>query len=165
MVKKNHLTLLLLMALFVILPIKVSAASLLSSLEIQGMNGGLNLSKNTWNINFETSFDYVNITATPVDSSVVVEGDGKVSIQEGANQIIVTATSNGKTETFTINLNVVKKTSSSKGKSVSYDKDAADDIKNPETGAFLNVTLIAIAIISSLFVIKAVFKNQKFYRI
>ena len=147
----------------------VNAAGLLTGLEVEGI-GALNVSsKRSWNLGFSTSLDYVTVTATAAEG-VTVEGDGKVSIKEGANAIVITAKSGSTTETYTINLNVTKKAGGNgavvdpKDGTVSYDKDAGD-IKNPETGAFMNCSLIALAIGASLITIVSVSRKNKFFNI
>ena len=147
----------------------VKAAGLLTGLEVEGI-GSLSVStKNSWNLGFSTSYDYVTITATAAEG-VTVTGDGQVPIKEGANSIVVTATNGTQTDTYTINLNVTKKAGGSgavvdpKDGTVSYDKDATD-IKNPETGAFMNCSLIAFAIGSSLFTLIKLRKKTRFYNI
>ena len=147
----------------------VNAAGLLTGLEVEGIQPLDVASKRTWTLSFSTSLDYANVKATAAEG-VTVEGAGKVSIKEGANQIVVTAKSGSSTETYTINLNVTKKTGGSgavvdpKDGTVSYDKDAGD-IKNPETGAFMNCSLIAFAVVTSLITIKRFAKKNKFYNI
>lgn len=131
--------LLIVLILLVLLPLKINAASLLSNLEVEGI-GSLNLSKRSWNLGFSTSLNYVNITATPSDSSVIVEGDGKINIKEGSNLITITASKGSEKETYTINLNVTKKDGTS---GTSYDKDG-NELKNPNTGAFMSLAFFGV---------------------
>ena len=158
--KKNILTLIFAIGLLLIIPINASAESLISSIEVEGI-GPLNLSKKTWNLGYSTSFDYVNITATPASDGVTIKGDGKVDIKEGNNNIVITATNGSATESYTINLNVTKK--DGKG-SASYDKDG-NVTSNPETGAFLNVTLISAALLCSIAILYLTRKKQKFFHL
>ena len=165
--KKINLIVVFLIGL-ILLPIKINAASLLSGLEIEGI-GNLNVAKKSWNLGFSTSLNYANVTATPADESVKVEGDGKVDIKEGANTITVTASKGEQTETYTINLNVTKKagnggsTTSSSSK-VSYDKDG-NEIKNPNTGAFMNIAFVTLLGSSIALIAIKSNKKKKFYRI
>ena len=147
----------------------VHAAGLLTGLEIEGI-GALDVSsKRSWTLGLTTPYDYANITATAAEG-VTVEGAGKVSIKEGANTITITASSGGQSETYTINLNVTKKSGGAgavvdpKDGTVSYDKDATD-IKNPETGAFMNYTLLIGTCIISIAVITKFAKKKIFYNI
>ena len=158
--KKNIISLIIAIGILLILPIKVSASTLLSSIEVEGI-GTLNLSKNSWNLGYSTPYDYVNITATPASEDVTVEGAGKVSVQQGANNIVIKATNGTATESYTINLNVSKKEVSS---STSYDKDG-NVTTNPETGAFLNVTLVSVLSILSIAIIYLTNKKQKFFHL
>lgn len=163
---KNFLALLTL-GLFV-LPFKVNAASLVSSIEVEGI-GNLNMSRNPMNYGFTTSLDYANIKATPSDENVKINGDGKVNIKEGTNTITITASKGEQKETYTINLNVTKKAGnssiSSKSTSnnlISYDKDG-NELKNPNTGAFMNIELVAVSIITLLFGIIKLNSKKKLY--
>lgn len=151
----------LLIVIFLI-PINVNAASLLSDLQVEGI-GSLELNKNSWNLSLGTPYDYVNITATPIDSSVTVEGAGQVAIQEGANTITITASNGSQTENYTINLNVTKKSGSVGTGAVSYDKDA--NIINPETGAFLPLGIIITIGIGAIVSIVYLRKNKVFNRL
>ena len=142
----------------------------MSNLEIEGIGALGIMSKNTFNLGFSTSFDYVTITATPAGEGITVTGVGQVPIQEGANQLVVTATNVSQSETFTINLNVTKEAGGTgavvdpKDGTVSYDKDATD-IKNPETGAFMNCSLMLLAIGGSLIAIVGISRKKKFFNI
>ena len=166
MKKVRSLVIALVLGLFVILPFKANAASLISSLEIEGI-GSIGMSKNYYEFQYETSFDYVKITATPKDSSVTITGAGKVDITEGANTIVVSATDGTNTEKITFVLNVTKITgtaSSGSSSSVSYDKDG-NEIKNPNTGAFMNVSIVAISLVGASIVINSMRKKNKFYKL
>ena len=126
-------------------------------------------------MDFSTSLDYVNIITKTSNENVKVEGAGKVSIKEGANKLVVTASEGDQTETYTINLNVTKTTgkaasATSNEKDVkavsttSYDKDGKATA-NPDTGAFLNYSLLigggAIAI-GAIIIVR---RHNKFYRL
>lgn len=141
-----------------VIPLNVNAASLLSDIQVEGI-GSINLSKKSFNLSLATPYDYANIYATPVDSSVTVEGAGQVAIQEGVNTITVTASNGSQSETYTINLNVSRNTSE-----VKYDKNG-DIITNPETGSFVNYVLFGIIGIVSLILIVNLLRKKKFYNI
>lgn len=144
------------------LPGRVFAASLLSSLEVDGI-GALNISsRNTFNITLTTSLDYATINATPVDSTVQVSGTGNVKVQEGDNKLTVTATKGTETETYTINLKVYKK-SAQDIKSVT-DSDGKS-VTNPDTGTFVNYALIGLGAGLCLFIVFKVVKGKKVYKI
>ena len=143
------------------LPSKVFAASLISNIEIEGI-GSIGLGRATHDLGLQTSFDYTNITVTPANEGITIEGAGKVPIQEGLNKIVITASDGKATETHTINLNV-SKISGTIQSGNSYEKGG--EIKNPETGAFLNYTLIIVSLLSAAFVIKTTTKKAKFHRI
>lgn len=139
--------------LMIFLPFKINAASLLSNLDVEGV-GQLNLSKRNWNLAFTTSLDYVNISATPIDSLTTVEGTGRINIKEGTNTITITASNGSQTETYTINLNVTKV----QGKvTTSYDKDG-NPLKNPNTGAFISIG--SFLLLSVLMVISLVYLRK-----
>ena len=148
----------------------VHAASLLNSLEVEGI-GALDVSsRKTWNLSYSTSYDYVNINATGGEG-VNIQGAGKVSLKEGANSIVITASNGSQSETYTINLNVTKKSGGTSAvdpkdgtTSNKYDKDATD-IKNPETGAFVNFTLLSILAITSLVTMITFLRKKSFYNI
>ncbi len=154
---KKITTNIILLALLLIIPIKASAASLLSKLEVEGI-GELSLSKTSWNLQLTTSLDYANIIAVPTEETVIIEGDGKVSVQEGQNQIIVKASKEEQVETYTINLNVIKSSVSTNASDPKIVDDSGTDVKNPDTGSFISYTIMAI-LAGSLLVI--ILKNKK----
>ena len=147
MTKKVFLSIVLVIMMAIIIPVKVSAASLLSDLKVEGI-GSLNLAKKSWNLTLTTTLDYANIMATPANESVTVEGIGKVKVNEGANTIVVKATDGTNTEEFTININVIKG---------SYSATDGQSVKNPKTGEnFIKETFIidVIAVLSIVLIIK-----------
>lgn len=147
--------LLLVIAALLVLPFSVKAESLLTGLEIEGI-GSLGLSRKVYNLSYSTPFDYVNIKATAPEG-VTVEGAGKVSVQPGANTIVVKASNGTATDTYTINLNVSKK-------GTAANSDNNDDIKNPNTGAFIGIAgIVTIALIVTGSVVIA--RKSKLYRI
>ena len=160
---KNIKTLLLLLFLgcLFVLPTNAKAASLFSSIEVEGI-GEISLAKTSHTLGFETSLDYVNITATPASEGVTIEGAGKINITEGMNQIVVTATNGSATESQTINLNVSK---ISGGASVSGNAYGKGEVENPETGAFFNYTLIVLCIAGAIGILKLANNKNKFFRI
>ncbi len=157
---KRVLVLFVLGVLFV-LPSKVNAASLITGINIEGI-GDLGLSRRTYDLGYSTSFDYVNITATAVEG-VNVEGAGKVSIKEGLNTIVISASDGKTSDSYTINLNVTK-ISGNANSAVSYDKDG-NKLENPNTGAFANVALIGLAILGGALVIIKIQKSKKLYKL
>lgn len=133
---------------FLIVPFCVNAASLLTNLNVEGI-GDLNLSRRKWNLTLTSSLDYTNITATALDG-VTIEGNGKVALQEGDNQVVVKATdANGETEDYTINIKLIKK--------------SANETNNPETGAFLSIGGILVLACLAIGILKL--KKNKFYKI
>ena len=165
--KIKNLLLLVLIGLFV-LPFKVNAASLVSSINVEGI-GDLNMSRNPMVYGFSTSLSYANVKATPVSENVKITGDGKVDIKEGENTITITANDGSNTETYTVVLNVTKKAgntgTATSNSTVSYDKDG-NELKNPATGAFMNIELAVIGSITLLFgAIKLNSKKKLFNRI
>ena len=143
-----------------VLPSKVDAASnLLSSLEVEGI-GNLDISSTrTWNLTLSTSFDYANITATPADSTVNVSGGGKVSVNEGANQFIITASNGSQSETYTINLNVVKMAAGGDIKNITDSE--GNLVTNPDSGSFASMSLIAGGIIVAIVLMRFASKTKK----
>ena len=161
----RSLLLLLFVGALLIIPTKASAASaLLENNTAEGVPT-LGLGSNTYTINYSTSFDYVNISATPKAEGVTVEGVGKLPIQAGANQYIVKATSGTTTETYTINLNTTIISGKASSATTTVDPKTGEPITNPETGAFLNYSLVAISLLGSLVVINKLKNKNKFYRI
>lgn len=79
----------------------------LSSLKIEGYD--LEFNKDTLEYNIDLNFDVteINVIAEPEDSKSSVDGDGKVTLSQGMNQIkIVVTAQNGNTKTYVINANV-----------------------------------------------------------
>ena len=156
--KKGLLFLVLIVTLLVILPVKVMAANLLSDLQVEGI-GSLSLTKNTWNLTLTTSLDYANIIATPANGDVKVEGAGHVKVNPGNNKIVVKATSGANTESYTINLNVIKSSGGAKtGTGSVSNAKSADPVKNPNTGDLLSsetLVLGASAVVLVAFIIRS----------
>lgn len=109
------------------LPVLVNAASLTKRITIDGI-GDMNLSKNSYNLTLTTTLNYAEIEVEPANPSYTVTGDGKVDIQEGANKLVVTVSDGTNTEEYTINLTMKRPADETNG--------------NPETGAFLSVTVV-----------------------
>ena len=66
-------------------PLVVSAkVNLASSISIDGI-GEAPLNGNSWSVKLTTTLDYTDITVTPINENVTVEGAGRVSIEEGNN--------------------------------------------------------------------------------
>lgn len=165
--KKLNLLVLLLCVLF-IGSIKTYAITepALSHLEVeteQG-NGIFNLgSKKVFNFGLSSTLGYANIIATPTDPSYQVSGAGKVNCTEGLNKIdvVVTDPSDNSSVTYTINL-TYNGVASSPAKS--YDKDG-NEIENPPTGDFLNITLISLIGLGAIILINKTIKKSRFYRV
>lgn len=123
------------------LPILVNAASLTNKITVDGI-GDLNLNKKSFNLNLTTTLDYAEIEVEAADPSYTVTGDGKVDIQEGANKLVVTVSDGTNTEEYTINLTMRRPSDETDG--------------NPETGAFLPITIVvgALAIAGCLYFAK-----------
>lgn len=123
------------------LPVLVNAASLTKRITIDGI-GDMNLSKNSYNLTLTTTLDYAEIEVETANPSYTVTGDGKVDIQEGANKLVVTVSDGTNTEEYTINLTMKRPSDETDG--------------NPETGAFLSVTVVVagLAIASGLYFAK-----------
>jgi hypothetical protein len=137
----------------IIIPIKVHAGSMLSSLSVDGI-GNLNLSKSSWNLTFSSSNDYITINAVAADEGYTITGAGNVNLQEGANTIVVNVSdSKGASEDYTINVNFTKTTASK----------SSNGSDNPETGAFLSVGLVAVVLVISA--VSLIYKKNKFYKI
>ena len=150
--------LLLAIGAFLVLPFSVKAETLLTSLEIEGI-GQLGLSRKVFNLGYQTPFDYVNIKATAPEG-VTIEGAGKVPVNPGHNTIVVKASNETATDTYTINLNVTKKGSAAANAS----SNNSEDIKNPNTGAFVSIISVsAISLIVLGLIIAA--RRKKLYRI
>ena len=158
--KRTRFLTIALLVLFVFIPLRVHAASLISKLEVEGI-GDLSLARNSWNLQLTTSLTYANIIATPANETVTIEGAGKVEVNEGQNQIVVKATSGETTETYTINLNVIKSTGNvATGTDVKVVDANGTDVKNPNTGSFVSLTIIMI-LIGSLILIAVNNRNKK----
>ena len=79
----------------------------LSSLKIEGYD--LEFNKDTLEYNIDLNFDVteINVIAEAEDSKSSIDGDGKVTLSQGMNQIkIVVTAQNGSTKTYVINANV-----------------------------------------------------------
>lgn len=114
-------------------PIFVNAASLVSSISVDGI-GDLTLNRNTWNLTLTTTLDYVDIDVVTVAEGTTVEGAGKVEVQEGANELAIKVSDGTTTENYTININIRR--------------PSIDESGNPDTGAFIPTALIICGIIS-----------------
>ena len=149
--KSNLFTSIALLVLLLILPLKVNAASLLSKLEVEGI-GALNLARGTYNLTLTTTLDYANIMATPAKEGVEITGTGKINVNAGDNQIVVTATDGTETQNYTINLNVIKAGSTANAKS----EGDGTPIANPKTGSLLTketvITILLAFLISGLLI-------------
>ena len=122
-------------ALFLILlcPVTVFAKiSLAKSINVDGI-GNAPLRNNSWKCYLTTTLDYTDIKVTPISDDVVVEGAGRVQIQEGDNEIPITLKQGDVTETFTIHM-VMK-------------RPKLDSNGNPETGSFIPYALGGLVII------------------
>lgn len=122
----------LLLVLFMF-PMLVNAASLVNSITVDGI-GELKLDRTTWNLTLTTTLDYVDIDVVTTAESTVVEGAGKVEVQEGANALSIKVSDGTTTENYTININVKRPSEESGG--------------NPETGAFFPSAIIVCGVIS-----------------
>ncbi len=166
MKRVKSLLLLLFIGALLVLPTKAKALTLIESAEVEGI-GGLRIAgastSVTKNLTLATPFDTTTITAVPAGDGVTIEGAGQVTIKEGANQFVVTATKGAQKETLIINLNVVRDVSAFTTSAV--DPKTGEPINNPQTGAFLNYSLIISGIAVSLIVINKVRRKTKFYRI
>ena len=161
----KSLLLLLFVGALLIIPTKARAASaLLENITVEGVPT-LMLGSNTYTIKYSTSFNYVNISATPKSTGLTVEGVGQLPIQAGANQYVVTATDGTTTETYTINLDTTIISGKASSTTTTVDPKTGEPITNPETGAFLNYSLVAISLLGALVVINKLKNKNKFYRI
>ena len=146
---KKHLLVLSFIFILTFVPIRTGAITspALSHLEVeteQGL-GNFNLSggKKTFNFSLSSSLDYANIIATPTNESYQVSGAGKVQLKDGNNviEVVITDPSDNSTEKYTINLNF-SKSNSSNGTS----NTTNGDVKNPETGSFVNAKTLILGV-------------------
>lgn len=134
--------------LLIVMPMFVHAATLVQGINFDGI-GELGLSRNTWNLNLTTSLDYVDIDVIPANDTVTVTGAGKVDVVEGDNTIVFTATDGTTTETYTVHVKI--------------NRPSGDGSANPETGAFVSVTMIGIGILVGFTMLRL--KKAKMIRI
>ena len=115
-------------------PLVVSAkVNLASSISIDGI-GEAPLNGNSWSVKLTTTLDYTDITVTPINDNVTVEGAGRVNIEEGNNDITITLKEGETVETYVIHMNMVRPKTDTDG--------------NPETGAFVPVMIITVGILA-----------------
>ena len=131
-----------------LVPTFVKAATLIDNLEVERSADTytFNMSRNSWTYTLYTDKETANIKVTAKEG-VTVTGNGEVPIQEGANKLTITATDGTNTETYTLNLNVVK---------VEI-KDG--EIVNPPTGS--NLPIISLITLTSLGIIITFFNRKK----
>ena len=116
------------------IPLVVSAkVNLASSISIDGI-GEAPLNGNSWSVKLTTTLDYTDITVTPINDNVTVEGAGRVNIEEGNNDITITLKEGETVETYVIHMNMVRPKTDTDG--------------NPETGAFVPVMIITVGILA-----------------
>ena len=130
-------------AIILMIPILVKADGLITKIEVEGI-GNLTLDRTSWDLNLTSTLDYVNINVEAIDG-IEVTGAGQVS-----NTIKITATDGKDAEEYTLNINVTRPVENNTG--------------NPETGAFLPSSILAIASVS-LIGILILSKKNKFYHI
>ena len=136
-----------------LIPSFVKAATLIENLEVERSADTytFSMNRNSWTYTLFTDKDTANIKVTAKDG-VTVTGNGEVPIQEGANQLTITATDGTNTETYTLNLNVVK-TEIKNG-----------EIVNPPTGH--NIKTISIVSLFGLGIIITLLNKKKvFYKL
>jgi phosphotransferase system glucose/maltose/N-acetylglucosamine-specific IIC component len=141
--------------LMLIVPFGVHASGTptLSSLSVEGI-GSLNVARSSFNVKLTSTLGYATITATPSDSSYVVTGAGQVKCNQGMNTInvVVKNPTDNSSKTYTINLNYVAGTSSSK-----------TSIQNPNTSVSDNISLmVGIAIMG---IVSLIFINRKLHKL
>lgn len=148
---KKKISGILVMGLLLLMPNIVKADEYLKSISIGTIdNFNLDRASKVYNLTYyDATGDYATIKVEPQDG-VTVEGDGKVAIEEGQNQFVIKATKGDSTQTYTINLNVVRQDISSGN--------------NPATGDFLPISIafICAGAVGGYLVIK---KKNKFYRV
>ena len=116
------------------IPLVVSAkVNLASSISIDGI-GEAPLNGNSWSVKLTTTLDYTDITVTPINDNVTVDGAGRVNIEEGNNDITITLKEGETVETYVIHMNMVRPKTDTDG--------------NPETGAFVPVMIITVGILA-----------------
>lgn len=147
--KKNYLFLGLILILF--MPIIVSAKPTLSQLNVAGI-GDLNVNRQTYYLSLTSTYDYVIIKAVPSDSSYTVTGDGKVNLTTGNNKVIVSVANNsGEKTDYILNIN--------------FNQNNTNSSDNPNTGAFLNISVISVLTILVVLVIIKIRSKNKFYKV
>ena len=151
----------LVICLMIFIPLQARAASLISSIEVEGV-GPLGMARKTYNLDYSTSFDYVNITATPASEDVTITGAGKVDITEGQNSIVISATDGTNSDSYTINLNVTKISGTG---SAATTTGTSSSTGNPETGAFMPILAIIGAFAAAGISVVYLNKNKKFNKI
>ena len=115
-------------------PVVVSAkVTLAEKITIDGI-GDAPLSGNSWSVKLTTTLDYTDITVTPINENVKVEGAGKVDIKEGDNEITLTLSEGETKETYVIHMNMVRPKTDTNG--------------NPETGAFIPILVVIVGILA-----------------
>ena len=132
------------------LPILVSAkVDLASQIEIDGI-GNAPLDRNSWTVSLTTTLDYTDIKVTTTGDDVTVEGAGKVTIEEGSNEIPITLKKGDTTETYTIYMTMKRPKTDTDG--------------NPETGSKVPYAVIALGAAAVIGIV-TVERKSKFKRI
>jgi len=153
---------LFLVGVILLLPSIAYADEYIESMSFGTIDLNVSESKSVWNLTYYVgNITTAEIKVVPKDG-VTIEGDGTVDIVEGSNTFTVEAISDKTSKTYTINVNVVSK-SSSKANSDNSSSDNTNS-NNPDTGSFLPISLsiFAIAGITGYSIIK---KKKKFYRV
>ena len=148
----KKLLLLGVLVIALLFPITVNAQGALTSLKVKGIDAELT-EKSTWKLTYVAPQNYMIVVAETADPTYVVEGAGQVALEDGENTHIVTvkdATGNV-LEEYTLNV-----TKSTPG-------NGSGD--NPETGMFLNISLIVAGLGIALVAYNKASKNKKFSRI
>lgn len=124
-----------------LLPIMVNAkVNLASQIEVDGI-GNAPLGRDSWNVTLTTTLDYTDIKVTTISDDVTVEGAGKVTIEEGSNEIPITLKQGDTTETYTIYMTMKRPKTDTDG--------------NPETGSSIPYVVVALGAIAVLGIIFA----------
>lgn len=150
------LGILLVAFLFPVMTVKAETA--LTSLTVKGIKKDGQIveltEKKKWKLTYVSPQSYMIVVAEVADPSYVVEGAGKVELEDGENTHIVTVKNAEGTVIDEYTLVVTKSTSSTVA-----DKD------NPETGMFISISVIVAGLgLASVAYIKAS-RNKKFNRI
>jgi len=130
------------------MPMLVNAATLVQGISVDGI-GDLGLSRNTWTLYLKTTLDYEDIDVIPANDNVIITGAGRVSVEEGDNKIVVTATDGTTKEEYTINIKVARPSKDGSG--------------NPETGAFLSISAVVGGIVVGMIILNL--KKSKIQKI